>query len=288
MITSDITSFGAGGLSYQWFNDTSDTPNAIAGANLSSYNSTGGAIGSFIYYLVINDVEDNNAVSNNALVIVNTTTTTAGGGIGGGGGASTSGGGGGGGSVTSVTIFSGPGNETGHTIYNFTQGGTVNFVINNKTFTVTLNFIGPNDAGVTINGHSYTLSVGSVTLLNDPAGWGYFAELISLGYLPVLHWINMTVFGAPLVQPGVASTTSTASTSSVETIASTTMPTTSTTHTGAAPVQQAAASSASALTPAEATAIVVAIALAAIIALLYRRWVAKKGSGTEKEAKWRA
>ena len=212
-IDSNVVSSGAGGLSYQWVNGTNNTPNAISGANLPSYNDIGGTTGMFTYYLIVNDVADNNAISNNALVIVDipkttisttttiVTTTASNGGIMGSSGTSGSEGSGGG-NVTSIVAYNNSSvGQTGYEILNFTSGHTQTFSIDGDQFTITLNFIAPTSAGVTINGNSYTLGLGDAQLLDESPSYAYYASLASISYLPSFPNINLILYGASLQQP---------------------------------------------------------------------------------------
>lgn len=296
VLASNASYYGTSGFAYQWFNDTGTTSVAVLGANLSDYNGIGGAPGSFVYYLVAYGSAGVNSVSNNALLMVNASTTTStttlptttasGGGSGGGGGGGGGGASGGGGSAnfTSVTSFTGPDNETGHSIRNFMQDGTERFTIGGKSFITTLNFIGPNDTGVTINGHSYTLTEGSPVLIDDPPSVGYFANLTSIGYLPILHWVNMTVFEAPLATTATSNTTISTSTSTAEAIStaqtvSTTLPTTSVLPVVVPSPAPAAAQPETATVLAEFCA----LAAATAAALVCGRWLLRENSDAEDD-----
>ncbi len=110
--------------------------------------------------------------------------------------------GGGGSSLPTVSVYS-SGTQTGYTIANLTVGNSENLNFNNnaKTMHVTLNFITPTSAGITVSNstasQSYTLSLNSPVAIIDPNNYTYYAELTSLSYLPILHTINLLVYGQP-------------------------------------------------------------------------------------------
>jgi hypothetical protein len=115
-------------------------------------------------------------------------------------------------------------NQTGYRILNFTQDGVQRFKIDGEQFNVTLNFISPNDVGITVNGKSYTLSDGQTTELNDPQGYAYYAKLMSISYLPILHESNLEVYEAFLKPKNITTTVptpTTVSTSSTSTVTTT-------------------------------------------------------------------
>ena len=144
------------------------------------------------------------------LTVATTTTTTT---IpnGGGGGSSGGGGGGGGGSgfTESVAYTNTTTSQTGYRILNFTQDGTQRFAIAGKQFNVTLNFIGSDHVGVTINGHNYTLYANQTVEISDPLGYAYYTELTGISYLPIVHSVNMEVFAMSFGSQNVTTITST-------------------------------------------------------------------------------
>jgi hypothetical protein len=132
--------------------------------------------------------------------------------------------------VTTVIAYNNTAlNEIGKEVLNFTQQHTLRFTIAGKAFNVTLNFITPTTAGVTINGKNYTLTVGVVKMIDDPPGYGWFANLTQISYLPILHSINLALYQVPLVTSSTTSASS--STSSTTSASSSTASTTQTTIT---------------------------------------------------------
>ena len=227
-IASNTLSIGAGGLSYQWFNDTSGTPNAIAGANMPDYNSMGGATGTFTYYLAINDIMDNNAISNNALVTVAAPAITP-------SLSGTGGGGGGGGTFRPTVLPYSNGNQTGWEIINLTNFETQSVTINGKTFTTVVNFVTPTSSGVTLNGNGYAFQLGSIYELNNSAGHTYYAEITSITFLDIVGADVMTLLiweqpNGPFIIPPqqTANTITSTTTVPTTTVPSTTVPPTTT------------------------------------------------------------
>ena len=87
-------------------------------------------------------------------------------------------------------------NQTGYRILNFTQDKTQTFSIGGKQFNVTLNFIGSDHIGITVNGNSYTLYTNQTIELDDPPEYAYYARIINISYLPVLHSVDLEIYGA--------------------------------------------------------------------------------------------
>jgi hypothetical protein len=146
------------------------------------------------------------------------------------GGSGASGGGGGGGNVTSIVSYSNSSTgQTGYEILNFTSDHTQTFSISGKQFNTTLNFITPTSAGVTINGHSYTLGQGEFQLLNSSSSHAYYASLISISSLPILQTADMAIYSMPMQQTSVTTAQPTTSLVPTTTItpATTLLPTTS-------------------------------------------------------------
>jgi hypothetical protein len=186
----------------------------------------------------------NVVVTGNSVIVTppSTTSTTTipqnNGGGGGGGGGSTGGGGGvgGGGTFKPTVLEYNNTNQTGWTIINLTDYETQIVVINNKTFTVVVHFVTPTSAGVTINGHNYTLQLGNITKLNDPLGYTYYANITSITYMPILYEDVMTlvIWGQPngpfnTTAPATTTVQTTVPTTVSTTVPATTVPPTTTT-----------------------------------------------------------
>ena len=139
-------------------------------------------------------------------------------GNGGGGGAA-----GGGSSLPSITVYSSA-NQTGYTITNLTVGNseTLNFNNDTKTIHITINFITPTNVGITANGQTYNLTIGSTVTLVDPNNYTYYAELSAISYLPIEHTTTLLVYGQPN-KPAAATTTIPATTTVSPTAKTTTV-----------------------------------------------------------------
>ena len=208
---------------YQWYTGSSGTCTSfspITGATGGTYSTD--PSGSADYCVGVTDSATNSVTvySNGVEVVVQ----NGGGGSGGGGGTGGGGGGAGGGNVTAKVAYTN-GNQTGYTVLNFTALHTVKLTIDGKQFNVTLNFITPTTAGITVNGRNYTLVLGHAQLLTDPPTYAYYANLTHIAYIPIIHTVNLVVYG---VQSGQIPTTTVVTTTSKTTLAttSTTYPTT--------------------------------------------------------------
>jgi hypothetical protein len=62
---------GTSPYTYQWYNDTSDTPSAISGANTSNLTITAVSTGTFEYFVSVTDAHPTTVNSTNATIIVN-------------------------------------------------------------------------------------------------------------------------------------------------------------------------------------------------------------------------
>jgi YVTN family beta-propeller protein len=184
------------------------------------------------------DSDGNTGYSQNVIITANTATTTTSGNPGGnpGPGASGSGGGGGGGGGAPVSViqfstnaidnggavtfdnhtittnFTGNVVIYGYHLYNQTQYDTHTVTMGGKTVTVTINFITPTTAGISINGVAYTLSVGQLMAINDPM----YVELKSISYLPIEQTVDIDLFA--MSKYSYASSTSTAQTSAATSV----------------------------------------------------------------------
>ncbi len=119
---------------------------------------------------------------------------SAGGGSGGGGSGGGGGGvgGGGGGQFLPTVVKFNTSNETGYKIYNFTQDNQEKVGINGTIFTIVENFISPDQAGISVNGDSYTLSDGEIVSLTGHPG--YHLGLLNISYLPIINLVNIEIY----------------------------------------------------------------------------------------------
>ena len=196
------------------------------------------------YYanVIISDAYSTTTTSENSVITViasttTSTTTTIPQSSGGGGGGSSGGGGGGGGggsggSFLPSTINYVNGNQTGYEITNLSQLNSETLHLNNgtKIIKLTINFITPTSAGITINNQSFTLKPNSPVAIVDPNNYTYYTELKNISYLPIAQTIILLVYGQPNMPTAITSTSTTQSTSTT-----TSIPATAPQHT---PVQQ--------------------------------------------------
>ena len=66
-----LTSSSDGAISYQWYNDTTGTPQAISGATSSTLTVQAVSTGTFEYFVSVTDSNSNTANSTNATIVVN-------------------------------------------------------------------------------------------------------------------------------------------------------------------------------------------------------------------------
>jgi hypothetical protein len=202
-------------------------------------------------YNVIESVTDNVAVTVNSLPVTITVTTPPSPGP---GPVNTGGGGGGGGTggtfLPTVTVYTN-GNETGYMITNFSQlnSETLSFNGGAKTLHVTVNFITPSSAGITISNSTtsatYTLTLNNPTLIIDPANYSWYADLTGISYLPIAQTITLLIYEQPNLPHPTTTPVSTPPSpkTTASTTVSTTAPTTAptTTVSAATPIVQSAA-----------------------------------------------
>ncbi len=72
------------------------------------------------------------------------------------------------------------------------QDNSENLLVNGTVFQITQNFVSPSDAGISINGQSYTLNPGVITHVNGTAAT--YIELINISYLPILQSDNLKIW----------------------------------------------------------------------------------------------
>jgi hypothetical protein len=97
-------------------------------------------------------------------------------------------GGGGGSSLPTVTRIS-----SCYMISNLTQKNTVNVAFNGTVLNLTVNFITPTSAGVSIYNISYATDVGSITEIPGKSGYNYSYELLNVSYLPIQDTIIVKI-----------------------------------------------------------------------------------------------
>ncbi len=188
---------GVGPYTYQWsINNAIVVTNANVAANSNTYTFSGNATtlaGSpdLVKVLVTNSTKSGLATESINVSTTPVTTTIP-------SSTSSSGGGGGtGGSFVPTTQITSGG--LCYMISNFTQAEQVDMSFLGTRFTVVENFISPTDAGVTVNGASYTLTLGVATSLQRVNGTNYTVELDNITYIPIRHSITLSVCGAKAV-----------------------------------------------------------------------------------------
>ena len=117
--------------------------------------------------------------------------------------------------------------ETRYVMTNMTKFEAVklNFTNLNTIFNLTVNFITPTSAGVTISGRNYTLALNATIVLASAQNYTYYAELLNITYTPISHTASLQVYNAPnkIVQKITTSTSvRTTSTSSIISVVPTT------------------------------------------------------------------
>ncbi len=116
----------------------------------------------------------------------------------------------------------------GYHFYNQSRDDSHTITINGKQVTITINFVSPTSAGISVNGAAYTLTVGQMITVDDPI----YITLKALSYLPIKQGVDLDVFTLSPEQP-VQTTTTTAPTTLSTTLFTTTIaqtvPTSSTT-----------------------------------------------------------
>lgn len=95
----------------------------------------------------------------------------------------------------------------------------------NQTINITLNFLTPTDAGLTINSRQYNLSLNDTALIGNTTDYSYYVELVNISFIPIGKsvGINLTALPKHLAAASTMSTTSTIPTTAATTMASTTM-----------------------------------------------------------------
>lgn len=228
---------GSGTFAYQWYSGIAGGAlSAVSGATSNTYTFSGSTADT---YGVLLQVTDTGTSANYIVNSLQTSVVVQQSGGGGGGSSSSGGGGGGGAAPVEVTGFSStvtPVNGTitidnhtimtnsagslavtGYHLYNQTEYDTHTINVNGNNITITVNFITPTTAGISINNVPYTFSVGQLVTINDPI----YVDLVSLSYIPIEHTIDLDVFVLAPPAPN-ATTQTTTSTTSTTTVAQTT------------------------------------------------------------------
>lgn len=78
----------------------------------------------------------------------------------------------------------------GYHLYNQTQYDTHTLELGGKNITISINFITPTTAGISINGVPYTLFAGNLISINDPI----YIDLASISYLPIGDTVDLNIF----------------------------------------------------------------------------------------------
>ena len=77
---------------------------------------------------------------------------------------------------------------------NLTIDTSKSFILLNQQMNLTINFITPTYAGVTINGQRYNLTIG-VPVKIDPVNYTYYAEATNITWTPVLPSVTLLIWG---------------------------------------------------------------------------------------------
>jgi len=117
--------------------------------------------------------------------------------------------------------------QLGYHIINITTYGTDTVAIGDNEFTFKQNFITPNESGLTVNNHSYTLYVGQPIQLIDVNN--SYALLVQVNYIPIEHTVDYNIYENNT--PPSTTTTSTSSTTSTSTSILPPVPTTTLNYT---------------------------------------------------------
>ena len=178
---------------YQWYTGSSCS-NAISGATSNTYLASPASTTIYTYGLIdslgasVCSAPDTVTVSGTSP----TTTVNSGssGGGGGGGGSSGGGGSGGGGNFApSITRLFNASDE-GWKITNMTQDNSELVGLNGSLIKITVNFISPDSAGITVGNNAYTLNTNQYIDIGN----GRYIRLSELSYTPILHTVQLNVY----------------------------------------------------------------------------------------------
>lgn len=181
--------------------------NALSGNVI--YSLSGKSAGTYVANAL--DTAANTQISNTITINAAATVNSGGSGGGGGGGGGAGGGGGGGTQAPSITKVS-----NGYSVTGVAQLNT--FMVNlGQAFDSTENFISPTDAGVTINGVSYTLTMNQPVEIASNSTAKTYLELTNLTYIPLQETINLLFYSVSNVTTTVATQANATTTSSAPT-----------------------------------------------------------------------
>ena len=104
--------------------------------------------------------------------------------------------------------------QDGWLLSNYTSPQQAILLIGNVSHSITLNFITPTSAGMTINDVVLTLGSGDTVTLPD----GFVVRLESISYLPVLHTITLSFYSLKptIIEIPTSSTTTTVPVTTME------------------------------------------------------------------------
>jgi hypothetical protein len=131
-----------------------------------------------------NVMESANAIVNVTAAPATTTTISNGGG----GGGPPGGGPGGGSSVPLITQVG-----SCYLISNLAVPNTASVTLNGTRMGLTMNFIGPNNTGVTINSFSGTLLPNKIQEISNNGAFNYTVELTNISYIPIEHTVTLKI-----------------------------------------------------------------------------------------------
>lgn len=118
------------------------------------------------------------------------------------------------------------GGEACYVVSNWAVPQYVNITLNGSFFMMRLNFLGPNNAGITINEtHSYSLNLSNTVMVRTNANYTFTSTLLNVSWLPVEHTAKINLCST--LNPNVITTSTTIP-------ASTTMTTSTTISTSSA------------------------------------------------------
>ncbi len=212
IITATATG-GTGPYTYQWYNATAGTANAISGATTNTLSLVAGATGTMKYYVAVTDSSylpetENSAVglyvinpSSSTTTSTTTVTTTIAAGGGGGGG-------GGGGAFYSASIHPTVVHTgTNCTLTNFAEGAGETCTFGNQVFQIGEVLISLNKSETSVNNLGFILSMNNSTAwIGNYSGYSYYLKLLNLHYYNYAAGsptVNLTLYRVPIMQPSV-------------------------------------------------------------------------------------
>jgi len=115
---------------------------------------------------------------------------------GGGGGGGTAGGSFGGTFLPTVTRS--PNGEC-FQITNFSRYNSETVILHGTTFTIDMNFISPDQSGVSVNNVAYTLQPNEPVNVTKGKGYNFYIKLTNISYIPLDHSITIEFCSAPII-----------------------------------------------------------------------------------------